>query len=84
MEHILLSVITLRSKDLAIGRARSDDKLIHYNQASVSNDRRGHGDQYTSLCSLKSGTEMRRIGLRININEGIGVSPPITTGSIRP
>ena len=61
MEHILLLVITVGSKELAIGRARLDNILIHYNQSRASIDRRGNGDWYISLGIINSCTEMNRI-----------------------
>ena len=45
MEHLSLLAITIRSEELAISRARSDNMLIHTNQASESIDRKGHGDK---------------------------------------
>ena len=49
MEHNSFPVITGGSKELAIGRARSDCMLIHSDQGSDSIDRRGHGDCEISL-----------------------------------
>ena len=58
MEYISLSVITVGSKDLTIGGARSDDTHIHSNQVRAFINRRGHGYQGISFGSLKSGTEI--------------------------
>ena len=84
MEHISLLVMTVGSKELAIGRSCSYDMLIHSDQDISSNDRSGHGDWYISLVSLKSCTEMRIVGSGRNRNDGIGVNPPRTIGSPRP
>ena len=52
--------------------------IIPSNQVSAYIDRWGHGDWKISLCSMNSGIEMGRIGFGLNINDGIGVNPPIT------
>ena len=77
MEHIVLSVITVGYKELAIGRARSDDTLIHSNHASTSIDRQGHGDWYISFDIMKSGTSMQIIGFVRKSDDGI---PPRNIG----
>ena len=84
MEHVLLSVITVWSKEFAVGGARLDDNLIHSNPMGASINRQGNGDREISLGSLNSGTEIQRIGFGRNKNGGIGVNSPITTGSISP
>ena len=58
MEHISLLVITVRSKELVIERARLDDAPIHSNQSGASVDKWGHSDREIPLGSLKSGTEI--------------------------
>ena len=84
MEHILFSLITVGSKELAIGRVCFDDTLINSIQLRTSIGIWIYGDREISLGSMKSGTEMRRIGFGRNSNDGIGVNPPRTTGSQRP
>ena len=84
MKHILLSVITVGSKDIKIGILRLGDRLIRSNQSSASIDKRGCDDWLISLGSMNSCTEMRRIGFGWNKNEGISMSPPITIRSIIP
>ena len=79
-----MSVITVGSIDIVLGRARLDDVIMYYNQASDYIDIRGHSDQYISLGILDSGTEMRRIGFGWNSNDGIGVKPLRTIGIIIP
>ena len=75
MEHILLLVINIWSKELTIGRALLDNNLVHSKQGSDSNRKISFG-------SLKSATEMQIIGSRRNINDVIGVNSLGTIGNI--
>ena len=48
MEHIALLVLTVGSKYLTLGIARSYENLIHNNKLRTSIDMRLHGYQYIS------------------------------------
>ena len=71
MEHVLLSVITVWSKEFAVGGACSDDTIIHSYQASANFDIQGHGNRNITPGSLKSCSEMQNIISGWNINDGI-------------
>ena len=81
MEHVSLLDITIRSEDLAISKACSDDTLIHTNQASASIDRWGHGDQYSYFRSCKS-CNKTSIDFKRNTDNEIPMKPPRTIGII--
>ena len=71
------------SEELAISRARLEKTLIHTNQARVSIDRRGHGDQDFSFEGQKS-CDKNSIDFGRNTNNGIPMNPSITIGIIKP
>ena len=91
MEHILLSEITIGSKELGIFSAQLDNKLIvHAKQVSTSIDIRGHGDREFPFGSRKSCDEMS-IDFRQNTNNGLpmnilrairSITPQITSTEI--
>ena len=83
IENIILSVITVRSKELAIGRSRLDYIIIHTNQASASIDIRVHSNWDISFGSQKSCNKMS-IYFEQKMNGGIRVNPSRTIGSISP
>ena len=83
MEKIIFSVITLGSKEVAIGRARSYNMIVHTNQASTSIDIRVHGDCYISFGIWKSCNGMI-IGFWRNTDDVIHVNPSRTIGIISP
>ena len=79
LEHILLSVITVGSKDIAIGRACLGDKIINSNQSNAFIDIWGHGDRYISPTPAGSGVKMWIVGSGRNSDDGI---PPRNIGTI--
>ena len=83
MEHITLSVITIGSKDLAIGRAHLDDTLIHTNQTIASIDRQGYGDIEIYFGSQKCCNKIS-IDFGRNTDVSICANPSRTIGSISP
>ena len=79
MEHLLLTSVTIGSKDLAIGIARLGDKIIaEYNRASTSIDIWGHVDRYLPCGTWKSGNKMN-VDFGRNMNEKIGMNPSRVT-----
>ena len=83
MEHVLLLVITIGSKELAISRVRLDDTLICTNQLIASIERRGHSDWDIYFGIRKSCNEIN-INLGRKMNVGIRVNPSRTIKSIIP
>ena len=83
MEHIALLVLTVGSKYLTLGRARSYDNLIQNNQLRTSIDMRLHVYQDISSKDQKICNKMSMYFGR-NMNDGILVNPPRTIGSIIP
>ena len=81
MEHVSQSAINIGSKKITISRARSDDTIIHINQAGASIDRRGQSDRDISFLIRKSFNEMN-IDFGWNTNNRIHVKPSMTTGII--
>ena len=64
-------------------RARSDDTLTDTNQASASIDIRGHSEREISF-GIRKSCEKISIDFGRNNNDGIGVNPSRTIGSISP
>ena len=54
--------------------------VIHSNQTTTTDARKGHDDQNVSLGSLESRPETRKEGIRWSGNDGIGMDSP---GTIR-
>ena len=77
MEHIMLSVITLVSKDLAIGIEHSYYTIIHNNQARDYIDRQVHGDGEIYFGSQKSCNNIS-IDFGRNTNDRICANPSRT------
>ena len=83
MEHIALLAITTGSEELALHRVRLGKNIIHTNQSCTSIDRQGHNDWYISFESRNSCNKIT-INFKWNKNDGIGVNPSKTIGSIIP
>ena len=79
----MFPIITVGSKELAIGKAHSNNTLIHTNQSSAFIDRWVHSDWGISFGIWKSCKKMI-IDFRQNTNIGICVNPSIPIGSIIP
>ena len=74
MEHIALLFISVGSKELAIGGARSENTLIHTNQLSASIDIRVHSD-WEIFFKITNSYNKMSIYFGWNTNDGIGVNP---------
>ena len=78
-----MSGITVGSKDIAVGRARSENMFIHTNQEITSIDRQVHGDWYIYLEIWNSCNKVS-VDFGQNKNDGISVIPSRTIVSIIP